>query len=102
MIPVADRLRPAALAAAVDTGAQDGLYPPAAGDEGIVVPDRAPRCDVGGAVNELDIAKPVLPGRLHDGVGPRLDLVDRVAVPVDPYGLGVRIDLDRAILLHRV
>jgi hypothetical protein len=51
-------------------------------------------------MHELDVAQAVLPGRLDNAVGPRLDLVDGVAVPVDADGLGVRIELDRSILLQ--
>jgi len=51
-------------------------------------------------VDELDVAQAVLPGRLYDAVGPGFDLVERVAVPVDANRQGVRIELDRPILLQ--
>jgi hypothetical protein len=46
-------------------------------------------------MNELDALEAVLVSRLDDSIGPRLDLVGCVAVPVDANDAIVGIDIYR-------
>jgi hypothetical protein len=62
------------------------------------VPERAGRGDVAGTVDELDVFEAVQVAGLDDAVGPGLDLIERVPVPVQAYGGAVVVDLDPAIV----
>ena len=86
------RASPAPPAAAEEPLAQDVLDAPSA-RHGAVVSRHPPRGHVARAVHELDVVEAVHPGGLHDLVGPGLDLVGGVAVPVHPDRAGVVVDL---------